>query len=438
MEVDEIRKLKKDLTVTPICHKEYPFATPFPVYEDRTSWIRIPRFFGMERYGEPDKISLLDQPLDEKSCTFSGSLRESQLEPHNVALKGLREKGTGLLCCPTGAGKSVTLLSLLSHLKQRTCILLHKSQLLQQWNSEIARFLPDLKVGIIQQKQKSFSENCDVYIIMIQTLLNMKEIPNIFGFTVIDECHHLSSSTFSQVLFKVNSKYILGLTATPERKDGLTKVIYWHIGDILYHQKPDRRGQSTTHVEVYNYSPGPGYNPRKYAEMVSKLCTSAERNSYIVDALAQQLAKDGENKRRVLILTERKGHAKDLRDTLDNIYGDVRPCGLLVGGLKKQVMEVEMEKHILVATYNLMSEGISIPCLNTILFATPKRDVVQALGRIFRKTHTDINPMIIDICDSMLKGQQAARLKTYKSELNGNIKVTYHSQDDIEEERMFY
>ena len=431
----DLKSLKKDLTVTPIAHPDYPFVKAFGVYEEGQQWIRIPRKFGYDRYGEPDKNLLTDTTLPDKKWEFNGELRESQLVPRDTALEQLYKKTSGLLCIPTGGGKSVIFLSLMSLLKQRTCILVHKSQLLEQWHSEIKRFLPNLRVGIIQQKKKSFEEECDVYIIMIQTLLNMTSVPgNLFGLTCIDETHHIASCTFSQILFKVNSKYVMGLTATPDRKDGLTKVIQWHLGDILYHERPDRRGQSTTFVEIYNYVPPRGITPQKYAEMITKLCEDEQRNRYIIMALCSQLDKDVENKRRVLIMTERKAHATNLYTTLKDIYKSERTCGLLLGGMRKEVMEKEMSKMILVATYNLMSEGISIPQLNTILFATPKRDVVQALGRIFRKTHTDINPLIIDICDSILKGQQAARLKTYNIELNSNIKVQYHSMDDLDDE----
>lgn len=430
----ELKTLKKDLMVTPIAHPDYPFVKTFGVYEDGQQWIRIPRRYGIDRYGDPDRNLLEDHILPDKKFEFKGELRENQLVPRDTALDQLLQKSSGLLCCPTGGGKSVIFLSIMSKLKQRACILVHKSQLLQQWHSEIKRFLPNLRVGIIQQKKKDFSEECDVYLIMIQTLLNMTSVPPIFGLTCIDETHHIASCTFSQILFKVNSKYVMGLTATPDRKDGLTKVIQWHIGDILYQERPDRRNQSTTFVEIYNYFPPRGLDPRKYAEMITKLCDDEERNRYIIDAICEQLRKDPEKKRRMLIMTERKSHAINLYSELRDIYKTERTSGLLLGGMRKDILENEMGKMILVATYNLMSEGISIPQLNTILFATPKRDVVQALGRIFRKTHTDINPMIIDISDSILRGQQAARLKTYNVELNGNIKINYHTMDEMSDE----
>lgn len=434
LSVLELQKLKRDLTVTPEAHPDYPPPKSFPVYEDGLQWMRIPRHFGQITFGNPSTNKLKDYDLNSDTCKFEGTLRDNQIVPHDTALKGLREKGSGLLILSTGFGKTFSLLSILSHLKQRTCILLHKSQLLQQWHDEIKKVLPNLRVGIIQQSKKDFSDNCDIYLIMIQTLLNIAKVPPMFGFTVIDECHHLPSNTFSKILFKVNSKYIMGLTATPDRKDGLTNVLNWHIGDVLYMEKPDRRAQNTTLVEIYTYYNKRGIDPRKYAEMITSLCNDQDRNDFIFDALMSQLRKDKLNKRRVLILTERKGHATDLYTRISKYYGDKRTSGLLLGGMKKEHLEKEMQKMILVATYNLMSEGISIPQLNTILFASPKRDVVQALGRIFRKVHTEINPMIIDIVDSVLKGQSKARMKIYRNELNNNIRITNNDEDEDEDD----
>jgi len=430
--------LKKSLTVTPLAHPDYPFVNSFSVYEEGQNWIRIPRCFGLARFGKPDRDCLNDRPLEESHCLFDGELRPSQVVPHDTMLAHLcKTDGTrsGLLCCSTGLGKTFCAVSIISRLRQRTCILLHKSQLLQQWHAELRRFLPNASIGIVQGKAKDFSTGCDVYLVMIQTLLNISTVPPIFGMTIVDEVHHIPSNTFSRVLFKVNAKYLLGLTATPERKDNLSHVMQWHMGDIAYQERPDRRDQPTTSVEIYRHETR-GIDPRKYAEMITKLCEDPARNRLIVDAIEQQLGKDVAKQRRLLVLTERKTHATLIWDTLRTMYGpdqhdrESRTCGLMLGGMKRDILETSMEAMIIVATYNLMSEGISIPQLNTIVFATPKRDVVQALGRIFRKVHTEVAPMIIDISDKMLKGQQAARLSTYKKELNGNIRITTHDVEN--------
>jgi superfamily II DNA or RNA helicase len=427
--------LKKNLIVTPELHPDFPPSKSFPVYEEGLNWFRVPRVYGLTHFGKPNKYVFANNTLEETKCQFSGQLRSTQVTPHDIMLNHLFDDNgcrSGLLCLATGSGKTVVTLSLLSHIKQRTCILVHKSQLLQQWKAEINQFLPNMKIGIIQQIKKEFSTDCDIYLIMIQTLINIDFVPPIFGVTVIDECHHIPSTTFSKVLFKVNAKFVIGLTATPNRKDGLTQVLHWHIGDIIYQEKPDRKEQMTTLVEIYRYVPDMLYmDPKKYAQIITALCSDKNRNLVILNAIQEHLDQDDKIARRILILTERVNHAKTLYVSLSRKYENKRTCGLLIGGMKKDIMEQEMQKMILVATFNLMSEGISIAQLNSIVFASPKKDVVQALGRIFRKIHQNINPLIIDISDTIFRGQERARLAIYKKELNGNIKINIH--EPIEE-----
>jgi superfamily II DNA or RNA helicase len=438
---EQLNSVRKELTVVPETHPDYPTPKQFAVYEEGANWLRVPRTYGLKKFGIPSKISFQDNVLDDDKCVFQGQLRPTQILPHDTMLASLLdEKGfqSGLLCLATGSGKTVTLLSLVSKLKRRTCVLVHKSQLLQQWKAEIHRFLPNMKVGIVQQTKKDFDADCDIFLIMIQTLLNIPSVPTIFGATVIDECHHIPSATFSKVLFKVNARYVIGLTATPNRKDGLTQVLHWHVGDIVYHEKPDRRDQNTTFVEVYRHVPNVRrFDPKQYSQMITDLCKEEKRNALILKAIDEHFEQDTSRLRSMLILTERVSHARTLYGALFQKYDVVgdenrRTCGLLIGGMKKHTIEDEMKKMILVATYNLMSEGISIEQLNSIVFASPKKDVVQALGRIFRKVHKDINPLIIDISDSVFRGQERARLSIYKRELNGNIRVTVHEENDEE------
>ena len=383
-------------------------------------------------FGAPD-LNTLESVVFDKNIVFNGTLREAQVTPHDAVIQYFANNinPSGLLSLPTALGKTVIALSLISHLKQKTCILIHKSQLLSQWKNEIEQFLPNAKIGIIQQTKKEFSADCDIYLVMIQTLLNVDVIENnLFGLTIVDECHHISSETFSKVLYKVNAKYLLGLSATPERKDGLTNVIHWHLGPIIHSVKPNRVGQNTTEVGVYRYS-DPDYilNPKKYADMVTYITEYKTRNEYILTILERVITQDTDNLRRILILTERKQHAMLLYKKLELLLLENKTIGLMLGGMKKEILENQMTKHIIISTYNLLSEGISIAGLNTICFASPKRDVVQALGRIYRKIHDNVQPMVIDISDDKLRGQERSRLATYKTELNGNLNVTIFDED---------
>lgn len=424
-------KLQRQLTVTPLGHPDYPFPKSFQVYskDPDDDFISIPRWFGIKEYGIPNTNELQDHLIPYERRIFNGELRDSQLVAHSTVLDYLKKEYMGLLCLQTGKGKTVIAIKLLSDIGQKCIIFVHKGLLLEQWKKELGMFLPKLKIGIIQQTEKDFTTNCDVYIAMIQTMVKITEsIPKIFGMIIVDEAHHVPSVTFSNILFKISTKYILGLTATPERKDGLTKVLHWHIGEIIYQEKADRAEQSTTMIEVYRYHDETlnQMNTKKWVELINRLCENNRRNDYIVNILKTVIERDTEKKRRILILTERKNHAILLHEVLKKI--NVSSVGLLIGGIKKDVLETEKEKDILVATYSLLSEGVSISHLNTLILASPKKDIVQSLGRIFRKVHTEINPMIIDISDSILRNQEYGRMNIYKKELNGNVDVVYYDE----------
>lgn len=432
-----LARLKRQLTVQPKTHPNYPAAQPFPAFEEGDKWFRIPRFFGIEQIGNP-RVNALAQGKEIENpvrLDFNGVLWPSQETPHNKLLEHLKREengGSGLLCLHTAGGKTVITLSLVSHLRQRTCVLVHKSILLQQWKERIQQFLPEAKIGIVQGKEKTFSEDCDIYIVMIQTLQNIPTVPFIFGFTIVDECHHLPSETFSRVLFKVNARYMLGLSATPQRMDGLTRLLHWHLGEIVYQEKPDRGGQKTTRVEVHRFDSSPlKLDVKRYSQCITKLTEHTVRNRYIIEATRQIFVADRDRKRRLLILTDRVNHAVHLRDELETAMDTTwdisakRTCGLLVAGMSQDFFKLETGKDIVLGTYGLMLEGVDIPELNGILLATPRRSVAQAIGRILRKVHRDIHPLIVDISDSDFRGQERARLTTYRTELNGNIEVVY-------------
>ncbi len=424
----ELTRLQRSLTVAADAHPNFPVPSPFPVYEEGTNWIRIPRYYGVSHFGQPtiNTFATADMSLRDERCTFTGRLRETQRTPHDQVLNHLfNVYPSGILSLMTGSGKTVIALSLISRLKQRVCILVHKSLLLEQWKCELEQFLPNLRVAVIQQKSKEFSTDYDVYLVMIQTLLNINVVPPIFGFTIVDEVHHLPSQTFSKVLFKVNAPYLLGLSATPERKDGLTKVLHWHLGKIIYAELPDRRNQPTTEVRVVRYTAPYPLDPKRYAAMITSICNDVRRNRLLVAAVKKILVEDVDNLRNVLILTERLEHVNLLQKEIAVFEPDT---AVIVGGMKKADVDVAIQRRILIATYMLMSEGNNVPKLNTIVIASPKRDVAQALGRIFRQLHTIVHPIVLDVSDTCLRRQEQERLKTYDRELSGNMRVVYFDE----------
>ena len=445
LDVQQIRKTKSDLIAKPIHHPDFPAAKPFPIYQETDKWLRVPRAYGIQTFGHPGKYCLQPNDVDAEHVHFKNDLFPQQVDAFNETMTTFRQPyksglTSGMLSLPTGFGKTVVALKIASTLQKRTCILVHKDLLLHQWIDAIKKFMPKATIGVIQGPKKSFESLCDFYVVMIQTLMNIESVPNIFGFTIWDETHHAPSTTFSTIFYKIGARYMLGLSATLKRKDGLFSILEHQFGKIIYSKVPDRSEQLCTDVQVWEYdNPDFTINLKEWTNAVTKLCSDQKRSQYILNILKKIVIEDVQKQRHILVLTERVFHTtflfSEMKVFLQKMKID-RSCTVIGGKLKdKKEREARMKMNIIFATYSLMGEGVDIPHLNTLVFASPKKDVVQALGRIFRQVHS-IQPMVIDVSDSVAPGQARQRLATYKKELKGNIQVTYFCEDDVDEDNI--
>jgi superfamily II DNA or RNA helicase len=231
-------EIRKELFVKPILFGPTQLdMTAFPVFRENANKYYLPRFYGIQRYGVPSKTEI--QKGDDISIEFVKPLRDYQNDIIDVYMKHVRTEGGdsingngGILEVNCGAGKTVMALKIISLLKKKTLILVHKEFLMNQWIERITEFLPDAKVGKIQAQTFDI-EGHDIVIGMIQTLYD-KEYPantfDSFGLTIIDEVHRIGSEQFSRTLFKTITPYMLGISATVERKYKLTRVFYMFIG----------------------------------------------------------------------------------------------------------------------------------------------------------------------------------------------------------------
>ena len=236
-----IKEIKDELTVKPFNNfnrsQMMSDVGRFTVYLESPKKLYLPRFYGMKKFGVPT-MNLLEEG-DPINLSFNGDLREEQKPIEEVYLKNAYEKGGGIISIRCGGGKTVLALHIISVLKKKTIVIVHKDFLMTQWRDRILEFLPDAKIGKIQQDTIDI-EGKDIVLAMVQSL-SMKEydegVFNSFGLAIFDECHHLGAEVFSKSMRKVASKYMLGLSATPRRKDGLSKVFEWFMNDIVYLQK---------------------------------------------------------------------------------------------------------------------------------------------------------------------------------------------------------
>ena len=235
----QIKEIKKDLTVNPFTYGDFGEKNEkkFSLFMESPSSLYLPRFYGQEKFGNPSKDKIGEgAPINIK---FKGSLRKEQEPIVKIYQDEAVKNGGGLISLKCGGGKTVLSLWIIALLKVKTIVVVHKDFLMTQWRDRIMEFLPDARIGKIQQNTIDI-ENKDIVLAMVQSL-SMKEYePEVFssfGLAVFDECHHLGAEVFHKAMQKVSSKYMLGLSATPNRKDGLRKVFEWYIGPMVYTTK---------------------------------------------------------------------------------------------------------------------------------------------------------------------------------------------------------
>jgi superfamily II DNA or RNA helicase len=345
-----------------------------------------------------------------------GRLRDATRQPEAFAagIKAFEEKGGGVLSLPCGYGKTTVALALSAQLKVRTMIVVHKEFLANQWVEKIKEFCPGATIGRVQGD--TFDVEKDFVIAMIQTMC-MREFDKTafdsIGLLVVDEAHHIGAPAFSQFMFKICPKFTLGLTATPERKDGLTRLLYWFLGPEFF--RIERTNQGATKVQVLDYTcdafkeapPVTRFGQINMAAMISQLTEIEERNTMIMET-AREAFNEG---RRVLILTDRREHCFELQRQLGS------NSALYIGGMKEKDLEESARAPIVIATFQLAHEGLDIPVLDTVILATPKSDIKQSIGRIMRETAGKLNdPLIFDVADhwSVFFAMHRKRLKVYK------------------------
>ena len=399
--VEEQQMLRKELNVKPFVPKSSLIKPqPFPVYRESKSKLYVPRFYGLEVYGEPDDIVINEGK--KINVKFKGELRPKQKPVVEKYMKHIKKKGSGLLALHTGFGKTCLALNIISRIKLKTIIIVHKEFLLRQWIERIEQFLPDAKVGKIQAKTID-TEGKDIVICMLQSL-SMKDYPKEmfkeYGFMIVDEVHHLGAEVFSRAFFKIVTKYALGLSATIKRKDGLTKVIKWFLGDVVC--KLERKGEDNVLVKAINYeTTDEDFNKVetdfrgqiKYTTMIKKICEFNRRSEFILKVLGDLLK---ENKdQQIMILGHQKKLLQYLHDAIR--HRTMATVGYYIGGMKEKDLKISEGKKVIIATYAMAEEGLDIKTLTTLIMATPKVDVTQSVGRILRQKHKQA--IVVDIVD---------------------------------------
>jgi superfamily II DNA or RNA helicase len=409
--VPDTSEIKKELTVRPIVNADFGVAPPsFKVFRKAKSGLCVPRYYAEEKFG---KLVEDIRPKPEKiKISFKGKLRD---ETHqNEALSKAIEAGHGILSLPCGFGKTTVSLAIACKLGYRTMIVVHKEFLANQWKERIQQFCPGASIGIVRQNKKEV--NCDFVIAMLQSL-SLKEYSfedfDSIGTLIVDEAHHICAKVFSQSLFKLCPKHTFGLSATPNRKDGLTKVLHWFMGPTFFSVERKNQDQVDVFPLVYTCPrfedppPCTRFGKLSLPTMITELTEMPDRNRMILQTI-KDVAK---TTRQILVLSDRRFHCEFLHQKFKTT------SGLYMGGMKEADLAESSKKQIIFATFSQAHEGLDIPSLDTVILATPKSDIVQSIGRIMRETKgKKNNPRIYDVVDhwSVFFAMYNKRLRVYR------------------------
>jgi len=447
-----LKHIKQFFNVIPETNDEKEIKKIKLYYEDDT-YLIIPKFFSNRSLDISDTViknesynkiqfnclKVIYEHL-QINVTFLKELRPVQQKIINTVLKKFRETKDndpvgGLLQIYCGGGKTILAIYLACILKLKTLIIVHQEFLMEQWKERILEFT-DATVGIIQQNK--FDKDSDITIGMLQTILSRgydsDDFKN-YGLVIYDEVHHLGSNMFSKILMRTSAKYTIGLSATPERLDGMTKIINWFCGDILYNLKRNCSYKVLVKRIYYKSTKNDfkeslkKYNGRMAPDtikMKTKLIGINTRNNLIIDIINILKSKG----RKIFIFSERVEHLKELKETVDeyiktNDEMHIYSTAFYMGSTKKSERKhAEINGDIIFATLKLAEEGLDISRLDSIIFTMPlKQDktLTQCIGRILRidKYEDLINiPLIVDISDelSCFKIWDKARTCVYERE----------------------
>lgn len=427
--IEQQKQIRNDLTIKPYVGcigGGSNNQVTYPAYRESDKKFYVPHHYGVETFGPPKKCAISEG--NDINLEFNGSLRDYQEPVVKKFIEVVTKPqdngllfGGGLLELPCAWGKTSGSLYILSQLKKKTLVIVHKEFLLNQWVERIQQFLPKARVGKIQGQIIDI-EDKDIVIGMLQSL-SMKEYPSSvfdsFGFTIIDEVHHISSQTFSNALFKIVTKYMLGLSATMNRKDGTSRVFKMFLGDVIFKGKRDEEHNVIVkaieyHVEDddFNHVITDFRGNVSYSSMISKLCEYNRRSEFIIKVVVNLLNDDP--KQQIIILAHNRNLIKYLHDAIQ--HRKISTVGYYVGGMKETALKESENKQVIIASYSMASEGLDIRSLTTLIMATPKTDIQQSVGRILREKHGQ--PIVVDIIDSHepFKNQWKKRRAFYMKE----------------------
>lgn len=369
---------------------------------------------------------------------FPSNAIEATFKPRNAEQAALYAHSLGLLQggrshifdAPTGWGKTVVGGAIAASLGQPTLIVVTKEDLMHQWKDSLINVL-GIHPGMIGHIQADVADwqGKQFVLGMVQSLIIPEKYPTemyrAFGLMILDEVHHMAAECFVRSCQLVTAKLRLGFSATPTRRDGRTQLLHWHIGPVLVRGKileakakvlvrqtgwkiPTR----STRTEMgWEQLPLP-YAPGRMTIVNKAMAASEGRNLEIVNFVKQSY----ESGRITLVMSElRESHLNRLFQMLTNEGIPGQDIGYYVGGMSKVELSHTKQRRVVLGTYKMCSTGTDVPTWDTLVMATPRSDVKQAIGRVLRAVAGKKQPVILDLVDrdAIFQGFHRSRLKQY-------------------------
>ncbi|WP_424687977.1 MAG: TOTE conflict system archaeo-eukaryotic primase domain-containing protein [Halarcobacter ebronensis] len=400
-QVKVLLSLRKPLYNTPRVIKNF---------EEDENYLKLPRglIYQISKYLDINKVDFkIDdktycEEIETKKVLFE--LRSEQQE----AIDRMLKKRFSICVAPPGFGKTLLGAKMFEQRACSTLIIVNKNMLLDQWRDRFVEYF-DYKradIGFLGKSKNKLNGKIDVA--TMQSLKNSPEIINNYSFVIVDECHHIPAVTFEQIVKQFYGKYILGLSATPKRKDGLDPILFQQLGDISYEYKKKKTFNNKLEIIRTDFIS----EADNYATLINELCVDETRNGLIIEQI--KLHQD----RKILILTDRIEHINALEKLLENEQIDyVSIHGSMSKKEQSEKIKLVESKSLILATTSYFGEGIDFPHLNTIIFATPISyygRLIQYLGRIGRGNQECLAIDFLDNKNAMLNSAYKKRLEGYK------------------------
>ncbi len=374
---------------------------------------------------------------------FHGQLTSAQV----TAVTELAHCDDGVLVAPAGTGKTVMGIYMISARRRTTLILVHRRPLLEQWRAQLASFLEVEPATIGQIGGGKVKRTGLIDVAMLQSLIRNNQVNDIvaeYGQVIVDECHHLPAVTFEQVLRQVKARYVIGLTATPYRRDGQQPIILMQCGPVRYTISPeDRQFQELLSRRLIcrdtSFTVSAQEGETSIHDIYAALIADEARNELILNDVLQTMEKG----RSPILLTERREHLEFFVSRLEKSGCHVI---LLRGGMgakqRRAVAEhmasiPDSEKRVLLATGRYIGEGFDDARLDTLLLAMPvswKGTLVQYAGRLHRIHAGKAEVRIYDYVDR----NSPTLMRMFHKRLRGYRTMGYETKDTAESDNSLF